>query len=123
MTGSANLQRGSGSQRRARRTERLNQRTSALAGIAAMSPQQVYAELRGYADTTQWMRRKPWKPGWASLAFKEIFGAWPPWDWRDTVQPDSPSPPICEWINNRPKRPKKKREGNGAMVTAPGGAS
>lgn len=56
------------------------------------------------------------KVGWAAVVYKEEHGAWPPWDWKDTVQPMQPDEDFEKWFkkreakNVREFKKQKKRE-------------
>jgi hypothetical protein len=82
--------------RRARRCQRLAQKTSNLLALAAMSPREIYRGLL-------WIRnQRKYRPGWEWHAFRELFGTEPrP---RDKGEPVRPSIELEEWINARQKR-------------------
>lgn len=70
--------------------------------LMALGPSKVYGALLFYAQ------EKGWRPGWASYAFKEIFGDWPkdrhrrgPVQLTDFL--------IEEWVAYRKKRPRKAK--------------
>lgn len=93
--------RGTRAHRRLRRRERLTQKTNSLLVIADMVPRQVYAELLWYAERKSRIKKKH---GWTAVAYKEIYGVWPPWDWREEAKPERPSVELETWIVYRPKR-------------------
>ena len=41
-----------------------------------------------------------YRPGWAAVKFKEKFGAWPSWGWRDD-SPVEPVPATRSWVRSR----------------------
>ena len=69
--------------------------------LMALGPSKVYGGLLSYAIG------RGWRPGWASFAFKEIFGDWPkdqhrrgPFQLSDFL--------IEEWVAHRKKSPRIK---------------
>jgi DNA repair protein RadD len=63
-----------------------------------ISPQD---KLTFYRELAEKRRRKPTiKDGWAAAKFKEKFGDWPPFDWRNP-QPLPPDPATRAWVRSR----------------------
>ena len=76
------------------------------------------ARHNAYAYLKWWAEQKGYKPGYASVKFKELFGEWPNGESREDGQP--PTPELLRWIRmqaNAWKREIKKREA--AKTTAP----
>src|SRR5215469_12952227 len=72
----------------------------ALDGVRRLKQYQVLAGLRW------WAMRMNWKPGWASVCYREIYGDWPPWDLKPS--PVEPPEALMEWIALRKRRTKSK---------------
>ncbi len=48
-------------------------------------PQEATTEERReeYVRLMDVVNNKGFKPGWAAYKFKELFGEWPPWEWKN----------------------------------------
>jgi superfamily II DNA or RNA helicase len=60
-----------------------------LADRVADAPQRVRREWYGMFLSIA--RQKGYSPGWAAHAFKDVFDGWPPWSWKEEVQPVEPT--------------------------------
>lgn len=68
-----------------------------------LGPVAVYGALLGYARRQRKRNGEPFKDGWASFAFEEIFGTRPQWKHRgEPVEIEGYL--IEEWVSLRPKR-------------------
>ena len=45
--------------------------------------------------------RRGYKPGWAGMKYKAIYGAWPPWG--EVPEPQNPSGELMWWIRKQGK--------------------
>lgn len=66
--------------------------------------QQIYAELKQMAADLQR------KAGFAAVFYRDIFGAWPSWEWVDTVEPFPPRIELHKLDKRRHNRWKRERD-------------
>lgn len=80
----------------------ISTREGSLVEVGALKARQMtegqrlsfYLELAGLAEM------KGYKPGWAAYKYKERFGAWPPYGWRDQAGVE-PSMSTMRWAKSR----------------------
>jgi superfamily II DNA or RNA helicase len=66
--------------------------------------QDFYQQLAGIAA-----EHPDWRDSWPSMKFKEKFGAFPPWAWRD-LEPKAPTTETRAWVRSRYVAWRKSRE-------------
>lgn len=70
----------------------------AIAKHSQQQRMQFYLELAGYGQT------RDYSPGWAAHKYKERYGAWPEWKWREHVDQYGGLDPSIEtqrWVRSR----------------------
>ena len=63
--------------------------------VEAVDKPQFYAELKAYAQAKQY------KSGWASNQYREKFGTWPDWRFKDCAPSLQISATVAGWIKSR----------------------
>jgi DNA repair protein RadD len=80
---------------------------------SAMSKEErmhFFLELSGYAQM------KGWKPGWAAYQYKERFGEWPEWKWKDHVDQHGGTEPSLTTARYVQSRMIAKRKASGRNI-------
>jgi superfamily II DNA or RNA helicase len=61
----------------------------------------VFTQRRFYAQLLGIASERGWKPGAAAHRFKEKFGKFPPWEWKNSVEPQAASLEVARWVKSR----------------------
>jgi DNA repair protein RadD len=70
-------------------------KTRKASDYSAPERQAFFAELKAH------VAERGYKPGWASVQFKEKFGSWPPKDWQNVPPATAISASTKSWVKSR----------------------
>ena len=85
---------------------RPTQETTAELVMRSSEPEE--AKKLFFAKMVQMAQSKGFSPGWASVKYKEHYGAWPPRPWSDAIKVDFSTNKL--WQENQARRLAKKAE-------------